>query len=322
MTELYPLLFTPVFMQRVWGGRKLAAWFREMPEGPVGEAWVLSGHPQGPTPVANGPLAGETLSSLQERFGAALLGTRGLAAADKGFPLLFKLLDCQDDLSVQVHPDDHYEGLPPGERGKTEMWVVLHADPGAQVVYGLRPGVTANDFGQAVSDGRTMDVMRTLPVQAGDVLFVPAGTVHALGKGLVVAEIQQSSDTTYRVYDYDRPGLDGKPRPLHVDHALRVTGYGEPPAPGSLPPAASGQWTVVADSPYFTVSYGTCKGSWEQETTPESFHALLPITGSAAIRWGDRALPVPAGAVVLIPPALERYALEGDCAALLVTIPA
>ena len=143
MSQLYPLIFAPLFKDRVWGGRKLARWFEALPEGPVGEAWVLSDHPNGRTPVQNGPLAGQTLTELQHRFGAELFGTR---LQGTGFPLLFKMLDCQDDLSVQVHPDDTYFGLQAGELGKTEMWVVLEAEPGGRVVYGLKAGTTAESW--------------------------------------------------------------------------------------------------------------------------------------------------------------------------------
>jgi mannose-6-phosphate isomerase len=322
LTELYPLLFEPIFKERVWGGRKLARWFPDLPTGPIGEGWVLSDHPQGPTPVTNGPLAGETLRSLRERYGAALLGTRGVAGSTGDFPLLFKLLDCGDDLSVQVHPSDEYEGLPPGELGKTEMWVVLEAEPGAQVVYGLKPGTTPESFAQAVHEGRTMDALRTMEVQTGDVLYVPSGTIHALGKGLLVAEIQQSSDTTYRVYDYNRLGLDGKPRELHVEHALRVTDYGEPPAPAHPAVPAPGQWQAIVTSPFFVVSQGRCEGSWSQASSPESFQTIMVLEGEGAIAWDGGRTDLRAGAVVLVPAALGTYELTGSFRALLVTLPA
>jgi mannose-6-phosphate isomerase len=320
MTELYPLLFQPVFKERVWGGRGLGRWFADLPQGSIGEAWVLSDHRQGPTPVRNGPLAGQTLGSLKDRFGAALLGTRGVSDKTGEFPLLFKLLNAQDDLSVQVHPGDDYPGLPAGELGKTEMWVVLDAEPGAKVVYGLKPGATPQDFAAAVAAGRTMDVMRELAVRAGDVLYVPAGTVHALGTGLLVAEIQQSSDTTYRVYDYDRPGLDGKPRELHVAHALKVTSYGEPPAVRHLSAPEPHRWAEICRSPYFTVSQGGCEGDWAQETSPESFQALMVLKGDGAIAWDGGSEPLRPGDTLLVPAGLRTYRLSGTLQALRVTV--
>nr|PZN44400.1 MAG: mannose-6-phosphate isomerase [Bacillota bacterium] len=320
-TPLYPLRVTPVFKERVWGGRRLSRWFPDLPPGRIGEAWVLSDHPQGRTPVASGPLAGRTLGELRAVFGADLLGTRGMAAGPDRFPLLFKLLDCEDDLSVQVHPPDDYPGLPPGELGKTEMWVVLEARPGARLIHGLRPGTTREAFAAAVREGRTLSVLREVPVQAGDVLYVPAGTVHALGAGLVVAEIQQSSDTTYRVYDYDRLGLDGKPRELHIEDALRVTDCGEPPAPGRVPALPPGTWGEICRSPYFVVEHGRCEGEWELETSPETFHALLVTAGRGAVAWAGGEEPLEPGAAVLIPAALGRYRLRGEFEALRVYLP-
>lgn len=320
-TELYPLIFAPVFKERVWGGRRLARWFADLPAGPIGEAWVLSDHPQGRTPVQNGPLAGETLHTLKARFGAALVGTRGVSGKTGEFPLLFKLLDSQEDLSVQVHPADDYQGLSPGELGKTEMWVVLDAEPGARVIYGLQPGVTPDSFAAAVREGRTMDVMREIPARAGDVLYVPAGTVHALGTGLLVAEIQQSSDTTYRVYDYGRLGLDGRPRELHVEHALRVAGYGELPAITRPAAPAPNRWAEICRSPYFVVSLGRCEGEWGQKTTPESFQAVLVLEGEASVAWQGGREPVAAGCVLLAPAGLGAYRLGGNFRALLVTVP-
>lgn len=320
MTALYPLIFAPIFKERVWGGRTLTRWFADLPAGAVGEAWVLGDHPQGRTLAVNGPLAGHTLQELRQQYGEALLGTRGTSARTGEFPLLFKLLDCQDDLSIQVHPPDDYPGLPPGELGKTEMWVVLAAAPGAKAVYGLRAGVTREEFAAAIREGRTMDVMRQVTVQVGDVLYVPAGTIHALGRGLLVAEIQQSSDTTYRVHDYDRPGLDGKPRELHVEHALAVTRCGEPPTVAHPPAVEPGRWVEICQSPYFTVREGRCEGRWEQTTAPNSFQALLVLDGEGRIEWAGGRAPLRPGSAVLVPAALGRYRLAGRFRGLLVTV--
>lgn len=266
MSQLYPLVFRPVFKERVWGGQRLSQFFPDLPAGRIGEAWVLSDHPQGRTPVVNGALAGKMLGELHATYGAALMGRRGLPDKAGAFPLLLKLLDAQDDLSVQVHPADEYPGLAAGERGKTEMWVVLHAEPGAKVVFGLQPGMTRMAFATAIAEGHIMAALRELKVDSGDVFSVPAGTVHALGTGLVVAEVQQSSDTTYRVYDYDRLGLDGRPRELHVEHALAVSHYEEPPAIAKAVSQQPGVWQELCRSPFFVVAQGECGGEWAQET--------------------------------------------------------
>jgi len=331
MPDLCPLRFAPVFKPRIWGGRRLARWFPALPAGTIGEAWVLSDHPEGPTLVDAGPYAGEGLATLSRRLGPALLGHRavrpvGVAAGPApgntgAFPLLFKLLDAQAELSVQVHPGDEYSGLPAGERGKTEVWLVLDAAPGAHAVFGLKAGVTAADLAVAVQTGRTPDLLQHVPVQVGDVLYVPAGTIHALGAGLLVAEIQQSSDVVYRLYDYDRPGRDGRPRPLHIAHALRVTHFGPPPVPAHPALAPAGQWQELARSPYFVVERGICAGDWAQATDPASCHALLLLTGEGGLAWSGGELSLPAGQAALVPAALGEYRLLGDCQVLRVTLP-
>ncbi|HYG60218.1 MAG TPA: type I phosphomannose isomerase catalytic subunit [Symbiobacteriaceae bacterium] len=322
MTALYPLILQPVFKERIWGGRQLASFYGpSLPPGPIGEAWVLGEHDQGMSVVANGPLSGRGLGDLRREYGPALLGSRGDASPTGRCPLLIKLLDAQDDLSVQVHPADDYAGLPPGEPGKTEMWYILDAQPGAKIVYGLKDGMDAGAFAAAVRDGQILDALRTVEVQAGDVFYVPAGTIHALGRGTLVAELQQSSDTVYRVYDYDRPGLDGKPRELHVAHALQVARYDTPAEafrPGE-PPA--NRWQLLVDSPFFLVHRGTVEEAWMQRVSPGSFDALLVLAGQGSITWdgGDERLK--AGDSVLVPACLSHYELSGSLKVLRSRVP-
>jgi len=327
---LYPLRFSPVFKERVWGGRRLARFFPNLPPGPVGEAWVLSDHPQGRTPIANGPLRGETIHSLRQRKAASddlwsdtwLLGTRGVHPRTGEFPLLFKLLDAREDLSVQVHPGDDFAGLPPGELGKSEMWVVLDAEPGARLIHGLAPGATRAELAAAIQQGRTMDALRAHTVRPGDVYYVPAGVVHALGSGLLVAEIQQSSDTTYRLYDYDRPGLDGKPRTLHIEQALACASYAPPPSPVRLASSERNRWETIVTSPYFVTEYGRCRICWYGATDPASFEVLMILEGTGTIEWPpDGVEPLAAGQTWLLPAQLGRYRLTGDFAALRVRVP-
>lgn len=225
MTKPYPLLFQPEFKERVWGGRALEQFGLNIPEGHIGEGWMIADHPNGTTSVVNGELAGLGLDQVREQLGSEWFGKKGFSEVNGRFPLLIKLLDCNDDLSVQVHPTDDYEGLPKGELGKTEMWYVLDAKPDAKIIYGLKEGVTREDLRHALESGKVMDSLQEVPVKAGDTFYIPAGTVHALCAGVVVAEIQQNSDTTYRIYDYNRPGLDGKPRELHIEDSLNVTAY-------------------------------------------------------------------------------------------------
>jgi mannose-6-phosphate isomerase len=227
MTDLYPLLFTPVFKDYVWGGRNLKQYGRDLPPGKVAESWEIAAHPDGMTRVANGPLAGRSLQSLLDTFGLDLIGTNNRWALDRGkFPLLVKLLDAHQDLSVQVHPDDAYARANEGnELGKTEMWVVLDAEPGAAVIYGLAENLTPEAFRRVLEGGDVSRVLHRVPVHKGDHICVPAGSLHAILSGVIIAEIQQNSNTTYRVFDWNRTGKDGKSRALHVDQALEVINF-------------------------------------------------------------------------------------------------
>ncbi|HEY3365858.1 MAG TPA: type I phosphomannose isomerase catalytic subunit [Symbiobacteriaceae bacterium] len=317
MVPLYPLRLQPIFKERVWGGRALEAFYGSgLPAGAIGEAWVLGEHAQGTSVVTNGPLAGSDLTALRLAYGPALLGSKSAPAPGGRCPLLIKLLDARDDLSVQVHPADGDPRLPPGEPGKTEMWYVLSADPGASIVYGLAEGVDAGAFTKAVRSGETMRCLRKLRVQPGDVFYVPSGTIHALGAGVVVAEVQQSSDTVYRVYDYDRLGLDGKPRDLHVERALEVTSYAAPPAVVRSEEPPLNRWQPLVCSPYFVVELGRCETAWETATDPGGFEALLVVEGQGAIAWDGvegkiGAETIGKGDTLLIPAALPAYRLTG-----------
>lgn len=226
-SSLYPLTFEPVLKDYIWGGRNLARFGRNLPPGVTAESWEIAGHENGTTRVDNGPFAGKALTALQAELGLDLIGRNCSWALERGkFPLLIKLLDANRPLSVQVHPDDDYALANEGnELGKTEMWVVLHAEPDAQLILGVKPGTTRELFREAIRDGRLEPFLPAFPVKAGDHVCVPAGSLHAIMGGLIIAEIQQNSDTTYRVYDWNRVGTDGKPRPLHVDKALEVINF-------------------------------------------------------------------------------------------------
>lgn len=224
----YPLLFEPVLKDYIWGGRHLEQLGRQLPPtGVIAESWEIAGHKDGTTRVANGRYAGLPLTQLQEKLGLDLIGRRSAWAQERGkFPLLVKLLDANRPLSVQVHPPDAYALIHEGnELGKTEMWVVLQAEPNAEVILGLAKPTTAEQFRAAIAEGKLEPYLHRLRVKAGDHICVPAGSLHAIMGGLLIAEIQQNSNTTYRVYDWNRMGADGKPRPLHVEKALDVINF-------------------------------------------------------------------------------------------------
>lgn len=236
---LYPLLFRPVLKDYLWGGRNLASRLgRALPaDGVIAESWEIAAHEDGASVVENGPYAGQTLTQVHAALGIDLIGTNNAWAQARGkFPLLIKLLDAAAPLSVQVHPDDAYALAHEGnELGKSEMWVVLHAEPDAELIVGVAAGVTREAFRQAIAENRLEPFLHRLPVRAGDHVCVPAGTLHAIMGGLLIAEIQQNSNTTYRVYDWGRVGADGKGRPLHVEQALAVIDF-DRVAPQIVPP--------------------------------------------------------------------------------------
>lgn len=242
---LYPLTFQPVLKDYIWGGRNLATRLgRTLPPGRVAESWEIAAHPDGQSIVANGRFAGETLSAVQETLGLDLIGHNNAWAHARGkFPLLIKLLDAHRRLSVQVHPDDAYALTHEGnELGKTEMWVVLHAEPDAAIILGVKRATTPQTLRAALAAGRLGPHLHEIRVRTGDFVCVPAGSLHAILGGLLIVEIQQNSNTTYRVYDWNRVQDDGTPRPLHVDKALDVINFAqvEPCLPRPQPIAAPG----------------------------------------------------------------------------------
>lgn len=234
---LYPMTFIPVLKDYLWGGRGFEKLGRSLPEGIIAESWEIAGHEDGTAIVENGYWAGKKLTEVHAALGLDLIGNRNQWAQERGkFPLLIKLLDANRPLSVQVHPNDDYALENEGnELGKTEMWVVLQARPGAELILGVTKGTTPEAFRQGIANGHLEPYLHHLPVKVGDYVCVPAGTLHAIMDGLLIAEIQQNSNTTYRVYDWNRVGADGKARPLHIDKALDVIDF-ERVEPGLCPP--------------------------------------------------------------------------------------
>ena len=244
MQPLYPLRFRPIFRQYLWGGERLKTLLHKPApsEGPCAESWEICDHGVDQSIVEFGPLAGTTLGQLVHERGRDLLGRHH---PQPQFPLLVKLLDAAQSLSVQVHPDDALAAtLTPPDLGKTEAWVVLASEPGSVIYAGLKPGVDHNALEAAIRQGHCETCLHVIHPKPGNCVFVPAGTVHALGAGLLIAEIQQSSDVTYRLFDWNRKGPDGQPRPLHIDRGLDATDFDrgpiaiQPPRPTNRPEAA------------------------------------------------------------------------------------
>lgn len=328
--NIYPLTFEPVLKDYIWGGRNLETMLgRTLPPGKVAESWEISGHPSAPTRVKNGPLAGKTLPDLLGLLGTDLVGSRSQAMLARGkFPLLVKLLDANESLSVQVHPDDDYaRTYENGELGKTEMWYILHAEKGARLIYGLKPGVTPGAFRQALEAGRLEECLHYLSVQAGDTVFIPAGSLHAVLEGIVLTEIQQNSDTTYRVYDWNRVGADGKPRPLHVEKALVVTNFNQvepgPYRPELLSDDGGMRREIITRSPYFVVERLTFKragGVFVGQCDGRTMEIWGSMSGQGQIHWSGQPLELPAVQYGLLPAALGAFEVKAVSPAVMLRV--
>lgn len=317
---LYPLLFEPVLKDYIWGGRNLESRLgRQLPPNKdIAESWEIAAHENGNVRVTNGPLAGETLSDLNRRFGAALVGRRGEWALERQkFPLLIKLLDANRNLSVQVHPGDEYAREHEGdELGKTEMWVILHAEDDAAIILGVSQQTTPERFRQALADGAVEQHLHEIPVAAGDFVCVPSGSLHAILGGVLIAEIQQNSDVTYRVYDWKRVGQDGNPRPLHVDQAMDVINFQqiEPTLhePRLITNAQDGvkRWELCRN-PYFVVERVNMVtgANYEGQCDGETLHIWGVIDGAVHVAGGREDIGMDAVQFTLLPAGLGPYSI-------------
>jgi len=314
---LYPLRFTPQYFEKVWGGRRLASLLQRdiPPTAPIGECWEISDHPHGRSVVANGADAGLTLHDLMLREGKELLGSNVPLDANPVFPLLIKYIDAEEQLSVQVHPNDAYAASHAGELGKTEMWYVLHADPNACLIAGLRDNVTAEQFRAALIDGDPAALLHHMPVKTGESIFIPAGRIHAIMPGLLILEIQQNSDTTYRLYDWRRLGLDGKPRALHVEQAMAVTDWHDyAPSPAVQQSTVEQRATrmLLAACQYFRVEKLALTSPYVFTGDGGSFQALNVVVGSGTLAWAGGRERLRYSDSLLIPAALTTFTLEPD----------
>lgn len=323
MSELYPIKFNPILKERIWGGTRLSDLYsRELPAGvPIGESWEICDRNEGVSIIANGKYEGQTLRWLMEKFEGPLLGKS--RSQNGSFPLLIKILDAREKLSLQVHPPAGRAAELNGEP-KTEMWFITHAEPEADLYVGLRSGVTPEEFEARIEDGSVAGCFHHIPVRKGDCMFLPSGRVHAIGAGNVIFEIQQNSDTTYRVFDWNRVGLDGKPRELHVEASLKSINFNdfEPSLarPTDRHPEIPRAGCLVDDA-LFTV--WQCE--WP-ETTMSEFstgnycHIIGVYEGSLEIDSSAACSPVSlvAGQFCLIPASLEKVRLKSDSSAFLV----
>jgi mannose-6-phosphate isomerase len=306
---LYPLVFHPRFKERVWGGRELESLYgKKLPPGkPIGESWEISDRTGDESVVANGKLAGKTLRELMEKYPREILGNTKPAAGNR-FPILCKILDAREKLSLQVHPPAHKAAALKGEP-KTEMWYIADAAPGAELYVGLKRGSTRAEFEKRIAAGTVAECFHRVPVRAGDAMFLPSGRVHAIGAGLVIFEIQQNSDTTYRVFDWHRVGLDGKPRELHVEQSLASIDFED-----FEPPLVTEKF--IGDEKHksrplvrhdlFHVDSIEMTGN-SRVALPKNKLQILALTrGKIDLQGGTDTVTLDAGQFCLIPAALEK----------------
>jgi len=311
---LYPLTFSPIFKERVWGGRRLEQLYRKpLPPGvPIGESWEISDRPGDTSVIANGPLAGEDLHWVLENHPRELLGER--VTHQGRFPLLIKILDAQDRLSLQVHPPASKAAALGGEP-KTEMWHIAEAQPGAELYVGLRRGVSRAEFEAKLKSGTVAECFHRLEVKAGDTMFLPSGRVHAIGSGLVIFEIQQNSDTTYRVFDWNRVALGGKPRELHLPQSLASIDFEDfEPALVSSAWSGSGAARVrpLAADPLFKVTACSLIAGASTGNAPGRMQIVGLLKGRLVVQHATQPLTLGPGEFCLLPASLGSVALKVD----------
>jgi mannose-6-phosphate isomerase len=298
-----PLRFNHLYYEKIWGGRGFEAFRGDLPSGTIGESWDIAAHRNGDNTVLDGPEQGKTLTQLYADKRTDLFGTAVTAAR---FPLLLKLINTSQALSVQVHPDDDYAMAHENDRGKTEAWYVMQADPEAYLVIGTLEK-TREGFKRALDENRTEEILRRVPVREGDVYYIRAGLLHAIGPGLIIYEIQQSSDTTYRVYDY------GRDREMHLEKAMEVIDF---ELDGRLMEGAAeevpgGRITRLIRGQHFTLEKVDVESRIREKSDPERFFLFTVVNGSGALKWDTGSETLNKGDSLLIPADLGSYTLEG-----------
>lgn len=319
MNHLYPLKLSYITKSPLWGGKRLIdGWGMKTDAETVGEAWMLTVRDKEMSVIGNGACAGMTVREYIDTYGNGVVGS---AHAGGDFPLLVKLIDACDKLSVQVHPDDDYAARVENDRGKTEMWYIVEADEGAEIIYGLKDGMSAEQFRDMVRNGKLSDTMNHCPVHAGETYFIPSGMLHAIGAGILIAEIQQNCDLTYRVYDYDRRGADGSLRELHVDKALDVTvPFTEDAVNAIRYEAGKADADTLAHCRYFKTRKLSITEPTALTVDEQSFAFLLCLDGKGCIVSGGKRYDVTRADGYYLPAALGEITLEGEMTVIVATM--
>lgn len=310
--NLYPLQFEPILKERIWGGTKLKTVLNKPITSDItGESWEISTVEKDVSIVSNGVLKGKSLNELIDEFPEAVLGTKVYAQFGKQFPLLFKYLDAREDLSIQVHPNDEMAKNRHNSFGKTEMWYVIQADADARLLVGFKEKSSPKNFTQNLKNKTLLNILDTKKVQQGDVFMLDTGTIHAIGAGIVVAEIQQTSDITYRVYDFDRVDANGNKRELHIDLALEALNYNKIEAQ-RLYSKTKNVSNEVVDCKYFTTNYIPLDGVIQIHKNKNSFTVYMCVDGSFQLTVDRESFLYHKGDTVLIPASLIDFQLSGN----------
>ncbi len=302
----YPIKLQPLYKARIWGGKNLKASLNKVISSlePIGEAWELSCREGDESIISNGCLEGLTLSDVLQQNASAILGKKYEEYIDR-FPLLIKFIDANEKLSVQVHPDDQYALAFEEDLGKTEAWYIVNANENSRIIYGLKDFITKTDFISSLTNGNIEETLNEIQVKAGDIIYIPAGTVHAIGEGIVLYEVQQNSDVTYRLYDWERLGLDGKARELHIEKALDVIDFNNK------------NKKIVNQKlscNLFTIEEIICVEAYKHILSGNSFEVLTFIEGKGEIEYGEGYRQhASAGDTFLIPASLGNYKILGGC---------
>ncbi len=318
MNQLYPLKFRPIFKDKIWGGDKINSVmgldYGSLPN--CGEAWIVSGVDGDSSEVTNGFLAGNELNELVEVYMGELVGEANYERFGNEFPVLVKILDARDWLSVQVHPDDQLAAERGLGRGKTEMWYVLDAEPGSELISGFSKEITKEEFQERIANGTIKEVMNYEEVKKGDLFFMPAGRVHALGPGILLAEIQETSDTTYRIYDWDRTDDKGNPRELHIEESIEAVDYSKSNQAKTLYQRKPKGTTSLVKCPHFTTNLvDVTEPIAKDYSALDSFVILICLDGAVRLESEVGVEVLTKGETVLIPAVLEvvRMYPEGNC---------
>jgi mannose-6-phosphate isomerase len=314
--KMYPLQFEPILKERIWGGEKLKTILNKPITSRItGESWELSTVEGDVSIVANGELKGKSLMELIDESPNEILGTEVYKRFGKQFPLLFKYLDAREDLSIQVHPNDKLAKERHNSFGKTEMWYVTQADADARIIVGFKEDSSKEEYLKHLNDKSLVSILDTVKAKPGDVFFLETGTVHAIGAGLVVAEIQQTSDITYRLYDFDRKDAQGNTRELHVDLALDAINYNKVDTQKKYETKTNTS-NVVVDCPYFTTNFLPLENKLEVSKSGASFTVYMCIEGSFEIEYSGFKQTYIKGDTILVPAEINAFILNGNASIL------